>query len=149
MLIADCILRVNNHFHQEAFVNAEELKKRTKQFGLRCIKVTESLPRTRTADVLGKQLLRSATSVGANYRSACRAQSRPAFISKIAIAIEEGDESLYWLELLIEAGLMTEKKLSVLMKEGNEIVAILTASSKMAQSGLKRRISNQKSTIRN
>ena len=121
-------------------MNAEDLKKRTKQFGLRCIKVTESLPGTRTADVLGKQLLRSATSVGANYRSACRAQSRPAFISKIAIAIEEADESLYWLELMIEAGLI---------KEGDEIVAIQTASSKTAQSRLKRPISNRKSTISN
>lgn len=130
-------------------MNAEDLKKRTKQFGLRCIKVTESLPRTRTADVLGKQLLRSATSVGANYRSACRAQSKPAFVAKIAIAIEEADESLYWLELLIEAGLMTEKKLAELRKEGDEIVAILTASSKTAQRGLQRRISNQKSTIKN
>ncbi len=130
-------------------MNAEELKKRTKQFGLRCIKVVESLPRTRTADVLGKQLLRSATSVGANYRSACRAQSKPAFVAKLAISIEEADESLYWLELLIEAGLMTEKKLAELMKEGNEIVAILTASSKTAQSSLKSRISNQKSTVNN
>jgi four helix bundle protein len=130
-------------------VNAEELKKRTKQFGLRCIKVVESLPKTRTADVLGKQLLRSATSVGANYRSACRAQSKPAFVSKLAIAIEEADESLFWLEMIIEANLMTNKKLAELMKEGNEIVAILTASSKTAKSGLRHSISNQKSTISN
>lgn len=72
----------------------EELKKRTKQFGLRCIKVVEALPNARTADVLGRQLLRSATSVDANYRAACRARSQADFVSKIGIAIEEADESL-------------------------------------------------------
>jgi four helix bundle protein len=130
-------------------MNAEELKKRTKQFGLRCIAVVEALPKTRTADVLGKQLLRSATSVGANYRSACRAQSKPTFISKVAIAIEEADESLYWLEMIVEAGLVPEKKLIVLMQEGSEIVAILTASSKTAKQSLQKQstIRNQKSTI--
>ena len=126
----------------KADVNAEELKKRTKQFGLRCIKVVEALPKNRTADVLGKQLLRSATSVGANYRSACRAQSKPTFISKIAIAIEEADESLFWLAMMIEAGLIPEKKLAELMQEGSEIVAILTASSKTAKRSLRRPINN-------
>ncbi len=123
-------------------MDAEELKKRTKQFGLRCIKVVEMLPNTRTADVLGRQLLRSATSVGANYRSACRAQSKRDFISKVAIAIEEADESLYWLEMIVEAGLMSERRLAGLMKEGNEIVAILTASSKTAKRNLRRPINN-------
>jgi four helix bundle protein len=133
----------------EATMNAEELKKRTKQFGLRCIKVVEALSKTCTADVLGKQLLCSATSVGANYRSACRAQSKPTFISKVAIAIEEADESLYWLEMIIEAGLMSEEKIIALMKEGSEIVAILIASSKTAKRSLRQPISNQKSTINN
>ena len=128
-------------------MDAEELKKRTKRFGLRCIKVVETLPKTRTADVLGRQLLRSATSVGANYRSACRAQSKRDFIHKIAIAIEEADESLYWLEMIVEAGLMSEKRLAGLVKEGDEIVAILTASSKTAKRNLRK--SNQRSTIRN
>jgi four helix bundle protein len=130
-------------------MNTEELKKRTKQFGLRCIKVVESLPNTRTGDVLGKQQLRSATSVGANYRSACRAQSKPTFISKIAIAIEEADESQFWLEMIIEAGLMSEKKLADLLKESNEIVAILTAFSRTAKANLRKSISNQKSTLNN
>lgn len=130
-------------------MDTEELKKRTKQFGLRCIKVVESLPNHRTGDVLGRQLLRSATSVGANYRSACRAQSKPAFISKLAIAIEEADESQYWLEMIIEAGLLSQKKLAGLMRESDEIVAILTASSKTAKANLSKRINNQKSTIRN
>jgi len=129
-------------------MTADELKKRTKQFGLRCIKVVESLPNTRTADVLGKQLLRSSTSVGANYRSACRGRSKPDFISKVGIAIEEADESLYWLEMITESGLLPDKQLSELMKEGDEIVAILTASSQTAKRNLDA-ISNQKSKIRN
>ena len=127
----------------------DELKKRTKQFGLRCIKAVEALPSTRTADVLGRQLLRSGTSVGANYRAACRGRSKPDFISKIGIAIEEADESLYWLEMIVEAGLLSEKKLAGLMKEADEIVAILTASSQTAQRNLQAKISNQKSQIRN
>ncbi len=130
-------------------MNTEELKQRTKQFGLRCIKVVESLPNTRTSDVLGRQLLRSATSVGANYRSACRAQSKPTFISKIAIAIEEADESQFWLEMIVEAGLLSQKKLTALMKESDEIVAILTASSKTAKANLRKSINNQKSALHN
>ncbi len=127
----------------------EELKKRTKQFGLRCIKVVESLPNTRTGEVLGKQLVRSATSVGANYRSACRAQSKAHFVSKIAIVVEEADESLYWLEMIVEAALLPESKLKDLLKEGDEIVAILTAASKTAKRNLNRPILNQKSSISN
>ena len=130
-------------------MNTDELKKRTKQFGLRCIKVTESLPNTRTSDVLGKQLLRSATSVGANYRSACRAQSKPTFISKLAIAIEEADESQFWLEMIVESGLVPQNKLEALMKESDEIVAILTASSKTAKANLRKAIRNQRSAITN
>ncbi len=106
--------------------------------------MVESLPNTWTGDVRGKQLLRSGTSVGANYRSACRAQSKPAFISKLAIAIEEADESQYWLEMIIEASLLSQKKLADLMKESDEPVAILTASSKTAKANLSKRISNQK-----
>ncbi len=130
-------------------MTSDELKKRTKQFGLRCIKAVEALPNTRTADVLGRQLLRSATSAGANYRAACRGRSKPDFISKIGIAIEEADESLYWLEMIVEAGLLSEKKLAGLVKEADEIVAILTASSQTAQRNLQAKISNQKSQIRN
>ena len=114
----------------------EELKQRTKQFALRCIKVTEALPKSRMADVLGKQLLRSATSVAANYRSACRGRSKPDFISKLGIAIEEADETLYWLEMVVEAGLMSEAKLKDLMHETDEIIAILTASSRTAKRNL-------------
>jgi len=83
-------------------VNEEEMKQRTKQFALRVIKLVAALPKSREADVIGRQLLRSATSVGANYRSACRARSKADFISKIGIVEEESDESLYWLELIME-----------------------------------------------
>src|SRR6266498_868575 len=117
-------------------MNAEDLKKRTKKFGLQVIELTDSLPSKRNANVIGNQLLRSGTSVGANYRSACRARSKPDFISKASISIEEADESLYWMELLIESGLVPEAKLSSLMKEGDEIVAILTASVKTARANL-------------
>jgi len=84
-------------------MNQEEMKQRTKLFALGVIQLTESLPRHRTAEVLGRQLLRSGTSVGSNYRSACRAKSIADFISKMSIVEEEADESLYWMELLIEA----------------------------------------------
>ena len=92
----------------EKRTNSEELKKRTKAFALRIIKFTEALPRTRAIDVMSKQLLRSATSVAANYRAACRARSQADFISKIGITEEESDETLLWLELLYESGLVKD-----------------------------------------
>src|SRR3972149_4628840 len=98
-------------------MNPEELKARTRQFALRVIHLAESMPRAKTADVLSRQLLRSATSVGANYRAACRARSRADFISKIAIAEEEADESLYWLELISDSGLVKADRLAGLIKE--------------------------------
>jgi four helix bundle protein len=114
-------------------MNPEELKTRTQQFALRVIRLAESMPRGRTADVLGKQLLRSATSVGANYRAACRARSRADFISKIAVAEEEADESLYWLELISESEIMKADRLAGLIKEADELTAILTAAGKTAR----------------
>jgi four helix bundle protein len=120
-------------------MNADELKKRTKQFGLRIIKLIEALPSSRAASVIGNQLLRSGTSVGANYRSACRARSKPDFISKASISIEEADESLYWMEMLVEAEIMPKEKLAALMKETDEIVAILTASVKTARASINQR----------
>lgn len=117
-------------------MNPEELKKRTKRFGLEVIKLVESLPQRKTTNTIGYQLFRSATSVGANYRSACRGRSKPDFISKVGIAIEEADESLYWMEMLLESAILPEDRLSGLMQEANEIVAILTATSKTARSNL-------------
>ncbi len=94
-------------------MTSEELKKRTKTFALEVIKLGDELPRKKAADVIFGQLVRSGTSVGANYRSACRARSRADFISKITIVEEEADESVYWIELLDESGLMKKERLSV------------------------------------
>ena len=108
----------------------EEMKVRTKQFGLRVIKAVQALPGDRVSNVLGSQLLRSGTSVGANYRAACRAKSTADFINKLKIVEEESDESLYWMVMLVESGLMPARKLSALMKEDDEILAITLASLK-------------------
>jgi four helix bundle protein len=105
-------------------------KQRTKQLALRTIRVVESLPQTSTAQVIGKQILRSATSVGANYRAACRAKSTADILHKLAIVEEEADETLYWLELLVETELIPEAKLKNLITETNEIVAMIVASIK-------------------
>lgn len=116
-------------------MDREELKRRTKQFGLRVIRLVESLPQNRTAEVIGRQLLRSGTSVGANYRAACRAKSRADFISKMGTVEEEADESLYWMELLIEAGIVKPELLEPLMQEANELLAITVASINTARKG--------------
>lgn len=97
------------------------------------IELVESLPRTKSADVIGRQLLRSATSVGANYRSARRAQSNAQFIAKMNIALEEADECLYWLELWIETGSGRKEAIHDLLKEANELTAIFTTSIKTAR----------------
>ena len=117
-------------------MDAEELKKRTKKFGLNTIKLVESLPSTQAGRVIGNQLLRSALSVGANYRAACRGRSKADFISKVGITIEEADESQHWLEMLAEAGIVSPDKLKPLMQEANELVAILTASAKTARESI-------------
>jgi len=106
----------------------EELKNRTRAFGLRVLRLTESLPRSRAAEVLGRQLLRCGVSVGANYRAACRSRSEAEFISKMNIVEEEVDEAHYWMELLIDAGLVKRGALKALMQEAQEILAITVAS---------------------
>ncbi len=103
---------------------------RTKSYALRILKAVSALPKDQTAALLGKQLLRSGTSVGANYRAACRAKSGPDFINKLKIVEEEGDESLYWMELLTESGMVSRSRLDALMKEGDEILSIIVASIK-------------------
>ncbi len=114
-------------------MDKEELQKRTKQFALRVIKLVGALPRSRDADIIGKQLLRSATAVGANYRAACRARSKAEFVAKIGIVEEEADESLYWLELIVEADLMPEKLVHELLLEANELTAIFVATGRSAK----------------
>ncbi len=119
-------------------VQHTNLKERTKEFALRIIEFVETLPRGRTTDVIGGQLLRAGTSVGANYRSSCRARSPADFIAKMGIVEEEADESLYWMELLIEAGIVKPENLEALMKEGDELLAITVASINTARRGGKR-----------
>lgn len=111
----------------------KEHKQRTKQFALRVIRMIEALPKSTAAEVLGKQLLRSATSVAANYRSACRGRSKAEFVAKLGIVEEESDESTLWLELIGEANLLPSKKLSSLLKESNEITSIIVASIRTAR----------------
>ncbi|HWE39693.1 MAG TPA: four helix bundle protein [Isosphaeraceae bacterium] len=110
-----------------------DLKARTKAFGLRIIRVVDSIPRSRSADVIGRQLLRCGTSVGANYRAACRARSPAEFCAKLGIVEEEADESIYWMELLVDANLVRPERLRDLMAEADELLAIVIASIKTAR----------------
>ena len=114
-------------------MNAEEMKTRTKQFALRVIKLTSGLPRSDVGRVIKNQILRSGTSVGANYRAACRAKSTADFLSKMATVEEEADETMYWMELILEAGLMSKEQISDLYGEANEILAIIVSSIKTAR----------------
>ena len=110
-----------------------DLRDRTKRFALRVIRLCEALPRGKVADVIGRQLLCCGTSVGANYRAACRARSQAEFIAKMGIVEEECDECLYWIELMIEAGLISEDRLEELMSEADELLAITVSSIKTAR----------------
>src|SRR5690348_1292367 len=108
--------------------NPDELRQRTKEFALRIIRLTRALPRTRDADVIARQLLRSGTSIGANYRAACRARSRAEFVAKLGIVVEEADETIYWLELLVDSGSIGASRLEGLLGEAHELTAIFTAA---------------------
>ena len=121
-------------------VRTADLKARTKQFALRMMKMVDALPRTIQGRAIAKQIIRSATSVAANYRAACRARSRAEFIAKIGIVEEEADESCFWLELIIDSGLLNEDRIRPLLSEAGELVSIMAASSKSA-------IGNRKSPI--
>jgi four helix bundle protein len=110
-----------------------DLRERTKLFGLRVVRMFVALPKTDEARVLGKQVLRSGTSVGANYREAHRARSTAEFIAKIGDCLKELDESAYWLELLAESGIVPLEKLAALQDETNQLLAILTTISKKAK----------------
>ncbi len=114
-----------------------EFQKRTKKFALRSFKLVEALPRTVTGKVIANQLARSASSVGANYRAACRARSKAEFISKLGNVLEEADESCYWMELVIEGGILAARKVSSLLREGEEITAIIAAARKTSLKNLK------------
>lgn len=121
----------------------DELKTRTKQFALKIILLVEDLPNSKAGRTIGNQIIRSGTSVAANYRTACRARSNADFISKITIVEEECYETLFWLELIDEANLLKKEKLTEMLIEADELTAIFTASGKTA------RLNNPKSTFRN
>jgi four helix bundle protein len=109
------------------------LQARTKQFAIRIVKLFKSLPKTEEARVIGKQVLRSGTSVAANYRVVCCARSKAEFIAKVGVVVEEADETVFWLELLGETGIVEQKKLMNLLLEGNELLAIFAASQRTAK----------------
>jgi four helix bundle protein len=111
----------------------EQLQHRTKRFALRILKLYRGLPKTDESRILGKQILRSGTSIGANYRAACRARSRAEFVAKLGIVLEEADETTFWLELMQDAGIFPDQKLQDLVREANELVAIFVTSVRTAK----------------
>jgi four helix bundle protein len=133
----------------EDTMDEQTFKNRTKKLALSVVRVVESLPSGRTADVIGRQLIRSGTSVGANYRGACRGRSIADVIAKLRIVEEEADESIYWMELLIESGLLREAQLSELLQETDEIIAMTVASIRTLQKRNRVSSHNRKSKIEN
>ncbi len=109
-------------------MNKNNLLDRTKQFALRTIKLSQAIPKTTEGIVIAKQVIRSGTSVGANYRAACRSRSKHDFISKLSIVEEETDETIFWMEILVEAGIIKKELLNDLMEEANQILAIVVKS---------------------
>ncbi|MEM7539384.1 MAG: four helix bundle protein [Chloroflexota bacterium] len=120
-------------------MDQQMFKDRTKQLALRVIKMTDSMPDSKVDNVVSRQIIRSATSVGANYRAACRAKSTTDFINKLKIVEEEADETFYWLEIIVEAELLSESRLSSLMQETDEIVAMTVSSIKTQRANQSRK----------
>ena len=118
----------------ETTYQAEELKKRTKQFAIRIVRLYQALPKRDEARVIGRQVLRSGTSVAANYHAVCRARSKAEFVAKIGLVVEEIDETVFWLELLVEAGIVPQSRMESLQKEATELLAIFAASQHTARS---------------
>ena len=127
-------------------MNADDMKKRTRLFALRVIRLAESLPKTPTAIAIRNQMLRSGPSVGANYRAACRAKSRRDFVAKMGIVEEEADETSFWIELLIDVDLIKRERVVDLLQEADEILSIVVSSIKTARSDGAKSVS--KSAIR-
>jgi four helix bundle protein len=117
------------------FGPTQDLVKRAKDFALEVIRLSTQLPKTPEARVLGKQIVRSGTSVAANYRAVCRARSRAEFIAKLGTVVEEADETVFWLELLIESGISQDNRATILLREAKELLAIFSASRRTAKSG--------------
>ncbi|RXK54662.1 four helix bundle protein [Oleiharenicola lentus] len=115
-------------------MNKHELIQRTQAYALRVVKAVQALPRDEISSILGKQLLRSGTSVGANYRAACRAKSTADFVNKLKIVEEECDESIYWMELLVAAGSLSRARLAALLEESDELLSIFVSAIKTTRS---------------
>jgi four helix bundle protein len=113
----------------------EQLRERTKEFAIRIVRLFRRLPKNDEARIIGKQVLLAGTSVAANYRAVCRARSRAEFISKIGVAVEEADETVFWLEILVETGIIPKVYMEKLLAEANELLAILAASQRTAKAG--------------
>ena len=143
MRIADC------GFDMTARVTRDVLQRRMRTLAVETIGLTNELPRTMAADVIGRQLVRSVTSVAANYRSACRARSRKEFIAKMGIVEEEADETALWLELLEQCSLASTARVVPLCREAGELLAITVASIRTARMGQRAGRSNPQSAIRN
>jgi four helix bundle protein len=118
----------------ETTYQAEELKKRSKHFAVRIIRLFQALPKSDVARVLGRQLLRSGTAVAANYRAVCRARSKAEFVAKIGVVVEEIDESVLWLELLVETDIVPLARMESLLAEAKALLAIFAASQHTARS---------------
>jgi four helix bundle protein len=130
-------------------MNEHEMKQRTKKFALRILYLADALPHNRSGNVIAGQIVRSGTSVAANYRALCRAKSRADFINKTSIVEEEADESCFWLELLIDRGLLSDRRVQSLLKEANELTAIFVASRKTATGRKTQSFENRNSRIEN
>ena len=115
---------------------SEELKLRTKRFAIRVVKLCRALPRSDEGRIIGRQLMRSATSVAANYRAVCRARSHQEFVAKIGVVVEEIDETVFWLEFIVDVGLMSAGRMRELIAESNELLAILAASQRTAKAAV-------------
>jgi four helix bundle protein len=157
-MIGEC-LKTTPHILQQLLVmefrfliclmKTQELKERTKAFALRVMNLVEVLPNSIKGRAIANQLVRSGTSVAANYRAACRARSKAEFIAKIGTVEEEADESALWIELIIEDNLVPEKKVRSLLDEANELVAIMAASYISAARSKRNALAQRKSAIRN
>jgi four helix bundle protein len=121
-----------SNFDLEDFMNEPQMKNRTKQFALRVLKLADALPTSRSGNAIANQLVRSGTSVAANYRALCRSKSRADFVNKTSIVEEEADEAGFWLELIVDADLLSAKRVEALLDEASEITAMLVASRKTA-----------------
>jgi four helix bundle protein len=155
--IADWLYEHGRGYSPNA-MNADDLKKRTKQFALRILKLVAALPNTVGGRAIGGQLVRSGTSVGSNYRAACRGRSRAEFVAKLGVVEEEADESAFWMEMIIEGELLNSKQVEPLLNEANELTKIMAQSRISAATGLSRTtkrpatskvVSNRQSAIGN